>query len=689
MSFLAPLYLLGGLAIVAPILWHLIRRRPKTQMPFSTLMFLQPSPPRITRRSRLENLPLLLLRILALLLLALAFARPLFRSASETAMVPEGRRVVVMIDTSASMQRDGLWEAAQKKVREIIADLGAEDSVAVIAFDDQPRVVWSFDESSRLTPTQRASHAETLVTTISPGWFATDLGAAISFAGDYARQRNDEPSTEHPAASESIPTQLHLVSDLQSGSDVSMLQAYAWPDDSRLDLHRVEPANRDNASVRVLGDAGANESVDDQVPDANQGAVRVRVANQAGASTSTFTLAWDSQAPGNTSPLATQVPPGESRVVRMPMSEADARSLRLSGDRQNFDNEWFVVPPKTRKSTVLYLGKSVDDRRTSLLYYVQQIPLSDRYHEITLERRDPESLVAPPDAESLPLVIVGEPPATELVGTLATYLNSGGRVLWVLDNPAVAGDDAQALQQLTGQPQLEVREASVADYAMFAKIDFAHELFKPLADARFNDFSKIRTWSYRQLANFPDAWRRLIDFDSRDPALVEVTVGEGRLWILAFGWQPQSSQLALSTKFIPLMLGMVRSRESHLEATTDYLAGEYVPNELEADEDSAWMTSDGRFAKPGVFRSGDTEFAVNVAPAESETEPMPLESLERMGIRMGSSVAKDDTMERERRIQDTELERRQSLWQWAIACVLGLVGLETVLSGLKSRPQAS
>ena len=62
MSFLTPLTSLGLLAIAAPIVFHLIRRTPRGEVPFSSLMFLSPSPPRLTRRSRLDHLLLLLLR---------------------------------------------------------------------------------------------------------------------------------------------------------------------------------------------------------------------------------------------------------------------------------------------------------------------------------------------------------------------------------------------------------------------------------------------------------------------------------------------------------------------------------------------------------------------------------------------------------------------------------------------------
>ena len=73
MSVMAWLFGLGALAIAFPFLFHLIRRTPKGQTVFSSLMFLKPSTPTLTRRSRLENLLLLLMRCAAIGLIAFAF----------------------------------------------------------------------------------------------------------------------------------------------------------------------------------------------------------------------------------------------------------------------------------------------------------------------------------------------------------------------------------------------------------------------------------------------------------------------------------------------------------------------------------------------------------------------------------------------------------------------------------------
>ncbi len=77
-----------------------------------------------------------------------------------------------------------------------------------------------------------------------------------------------------------------------------------------------------------------------------------------------------------------------------------------------------------------------------------------------------------------------------------------------------------------------------------------------MADPQFNDFSKIRFWTHRKLENVDESWQLVASFDDGDPALIETTIGHGRLLVLTTGWQPEAGQLALSTKFIPLVYSL-------------------------------------------------------------------------------------------------------------------------------------
>ena len=76
-------------------------------MPFSSLIFLTPSPPKLTRRSRLDHIcSCFFLRASVLCLLAVAFARPFLRQEAQQNLGEDTqRRIAVLIDTSASLRQ--------------------------------------------------------------------------------------------------------------------------------------------------------------------------------------------------------------------------------------------------------------------------------------------------------------------------------------------------------------------------------------------------------------------------------------------------------------------------------------------------------------------------------------------------------------------------------------------------------
>src|SRR3989338_1932679 len=78
MSFLAPAFFVALGAIAIPILIHLIQRERKRVVMFPSLMFLQRIPYQSVRRRRIRHWFLLAVRVAAIVLIVLAFARPLF-----------------------------------------------------------------------------------------------------------------------------------------------------------------------------------------------------------------------------------------------------------------------------------------------------------------------------------------------------------------------------------------------------------------------------------------------------------------------------------------------------------------------------------------------------------------------------------------------------------------------------------
>ncbi len=171
MSLLTPLYVLGLAAISLPILFHLIRRTPTGRVAFSSLMFVTATPPRLTRRSRLDQWLLLLLRAAALILLALAFARPFWRTASvsDVGDLPD-RTMVLLVDTSASMRRAGIWSQVVAQVNDVVRDLSPGDLVALYGFDSRVTRWLSLDESGSVPASERARLVRSRLEQARPGW---------------------------------------------------------------------------------------------------------------------------------------------------------------------------------------------------------------------------------------------------------------------------------------------------------------------------------------------------------------------------------------------------------------------------------------------------------------------------------------------------------------------------------------
>ena len=79
-SFLSPLFLAGAAAAAVPIVLHLLKREPEPRVKFASVKLIKQAPVEHTDRRRLRELLLLALRVTALILLALAFARPFLAS---------------------------------------------------------------------------------------------------------------------------------------------------------------------------------------------------------------------------------------------------------------------------------------------------------------------------------------------------------------------------------------------------------------------------------------------------------------------------------------------------------------------------------------------------------------------------------------------------------------------------------
>jgi hypothetical protein len=706
MSLLYPLFLAGIAAAVLPILLHMIRRHTRHRVTFSSLMFLRPTMPRFRSRSRLEHVLLLIVRCAVLCLLAFAFARPFLPRAVATSPTGAGQRVVLLIDTSASMRRTGVWARAIDEAKSVLRDTGPADRLCVMSFDQATRTLIGFDQWQTMDAGQRVSITTQEISRLSPGWASTDLGHALVTAAEAIE--DDETNDGEQSRS---GRRIVLVSDLQQGSKLDALLAYEWPQRTELVVRAVPCQGATNASLQLVTNR------DSLAPSRSDDSPNIRITNSPDATNDHFQLHWADDGAQPTPAMDVYVAAGHSTVVRAPArpSQQTAARLVLTGDDQDFDNTLYVMPELRRQVNVLYVGSDDPNDTAGMLYYLRQAFGAGKALTSRLVHRPGAEALGAADIDAAHLIVVTDPPSQQNITPLRRYLESGKPILLVMES----AEAATALSGLAGVNNVECREAEVSRYAMLGQLEFDHPLLKPFSDPRFGDFTRIHFWKYRRvnIADCPGA-RVLAHFDNNDPAWFEIAVGRGTLLVWTSGWQPSDSDLALSSKFVPLLYGTLECGGTLTERQAQYFVGDPVPmpNQTSAgpadieirrpDGTTVRLTKDQQtFTQtdlPGIYSISDLTlgdnpqspirnpqlFAVNLPAAESRTDPLPVEELEKLGVSLKPTAAlvSDAAQRAARHSSFTEMESQQKLWRWVLVVTLMILLIETWLGGWLTRP---
>lgn len=141
MQFLFPAFLFALAALAIPIIIHLFHFRRFKKVYFTNVRFLREVKEETSTRSRLRNLLVLMMRMLAIAFLVLAFAQPFFSRDEE---VEQGQKAVsIFIDNSFSMSAlssdRALLEKARQRAREIVDAFSEEDRFQILTMDFEGR----------------------------------------------------------------------------------------------------------------------------------------------------------------------------------------------------------------------------------------------------------------------------------------------------------------------------------------------------------------------------------------------------------------------------------------------------------------------------------------------------------------------------------------------------------------------
>lgn len=192
LTFLSPWWAAGALgAIGLPLLAHLLSKTRYREVWFPATRLVREATVQTTRIERPRHRLLMLLRWLLLLMVVVAFMRPRWLPDAQATDNQSGVAFIVLIDSSASMQRtaDGatLYERALREADTLIAALDpARDVAAVIRVDRTPQSL--LPETTAQLQTLR----DQLLAT-NAGYETADWDSAVSAANRLAQSTSRRP----------------------------------------------------------------------------------------------------------------------------------------------------------------------------------------------------------------------------------------------------------------------------------------------------------------------------------------------------------------------------------------------------------------------------------------------------------------------------------------------------------------
>jgi hypothetical protein len=229
-------WMLAGLAALSiPVLIHLLLRRKRKRVRFSTIQFFAKQDEQASQRRRLRNWILLCLRLLIVGLLVLAFARPYWAGAGAGGAGQGKRQVVIVLDRSLSMQANAAdgpkWPRARESVHQILGELKPDDRAALVGCAASAEVLSAWAPSALVNK---------IVMELEPTCGAANLGNGLEQA------RKLLSTGDSKAASE-----IYVVSDLQRTSCPD-LAAYPVPPGAQIKVLNIGDLVTPNLAIADL-----------------------------------------------------------------------------------------------------------------------------------------------------------------------------------------------------------------------------------------------------------------------------------------------------------------------------------------------------------------------------------------------------------------------------------------------------
>lgn len=562
LSFLSPLFLVAAIAAAIPVLLHLFHRKTEIVIDFPAVKLLKRAPVQQHRRRRLRELVLLALRVAALVLLALSFARPYFAGSAAPDSAP---LTVIAVDTSMSMSAPGQFDRARDAANRAVSAAPASHGVALISFNDAASVV--------VQPTTDRAAVASAIAALVPGDNGTRYRTALARASEVIGAR--EGRVVIVSDLQQIGWESNDAGGLPDGVDVEVINVA--PPAGNLAITSAE--RRDGRIVASLQNYGHAEVTAPVTVTAGDKEIARRDVTLAALG------AADVELPGS-------LPPSGDAEVRI--------------DDPNGYQPDNVRLVRLESTPAVPIAVVVADPTGAVggLYVERALSVAGDGREFDVDVRDGREVGRLTEAD------LSKDAAIFLLGTrtldragrdlIRNYLAQGGQVMLAM-GPDV---DPGTLSDVIGVTLPLAADPVKTPGATMIATDGRHPIFRPFLSPS-GALGDVQVEQHRRLNDQPGQ-TVLARFTGGDAALTEQSVGRGRLIVFTSDLDNQWSRFPLSPAFVPFSVEAARyltkgRRPPPAETTLD--ARESNPAATTVEEFTNAIERTSRSALPAAHNS--------------------------------------------------------------------------------------
>ena len=545
MGFFNPAFLWFALGGLIPVIIHLLHRQKFRRIRWAAMEFLLAALQKTKRRLQMENLILLLLRILVLVLLARAVARPFFHAAPLDALADSDTHHVFVVDVSASMG----YKRAQATTLDV-ARKAAEKVLEEIRPSEQDRFSLITMSSYPETPLKGLNRREQMRSGLAE-LRPSDYGTSVHATMLVIRQLLDDPDVRNR------DRRIHLFTDLQRLGWESRDDAEA----AKFAALLKELSQRPNTAFSIY-DAGSHDVHNHAVVDLR---VRDRVVTTKRTARFTATLRSYSSTPRPAASVqfyvdgsllrteAVVLPPHATTEVSFDVDFTEARPhivrAALDADFLSADDErWLAVDVKTALRCLVVDGEPGESPKTSEIYALTLAldPLrqgtyfsvdTETERGFGAERLEAYDFLVLANVQSL---------TPDKIERIEAFVRRGGGLLMALGDRVdrISFNEAfwaggrglapAALEEVAGTAPEGQLERGVE--RRIAKFDTRHPCFRSFQKRAMASLYGLVFYKYWKLKE-PDPDRILAALDDNfgSPLLMEKAFGDGKVLLFASG----------------------------------------------------------------------------------------------------------------------------------------------------------